>query len=163
MAAIKNGTKLEGEGAPVEEKKRGRGRPFKTALDDRDKEIIKMKKQGLKQSQISKVLGITQKAVCNRMKYIAEHPSFVEFCDKKAEHFEMLQHRMYEKFDDDEILDAVIRKQGVLPIAILQDKIRVLRDQAVIITEFDIRALGLAVNVPAQIETADIIEIEEDK
>ena len=142
-------------------------------LDEVDTKILKLANKGCTSREIASAVKLSQSAICQRMQRIKNSPEFKAFTSDKAMAFEILQKRMMDMLEDDEVLEAVIRKQGVIPIAVLQDKIRVMRGEVTEITAIDIRALGVIVNQtpPGTLSTSsaitnnyqDVIDVTEEE
>jgi len=73
---------------------------------------------------------------------------------------EQMQFKLLQTVDTD-LLKSMVNKRGMTDVAILEDKIRLIRGQATTLMSIDIRALGIMVNTtPPEAEVIDVGDTE---
>lgn len=94
---------------------------------------IKLRLQGLSYQEIGDLLGVTKQAIHYRLhKQFGNDESIEEFRafkNNKDSYLEWIQHRIAASIDDDDI-KTMKNKRGLTDLAILEDKIRLIRGQS---------------------------------
>ena len=120
----------------AESVKRGQQTKTKTKKD----KIIEYKQQGLTEREISTLTNTPNTTVHNTLQTVKNDPDYQVFTTTKAEKLEELQWQIYKSVDLDSI-KTMVNKRGLTDLAILQDKIQLLRGEATSIQAVDIRGL----------------------
>lgn len=102
--------------------------------------VKRMVGQGKSERDIANRLGLSKTSVHYYIQALREDPSFLAFQKDKAEILEGLQLEIYRAIDPD-IIKSMLLKRGLTDLAILQDKIALLRGQPTSISDIDLRGL----------------------
>lgn len=95
----------------------------------------------LTQEQTSQLTGISRSRISEIMSEVKSNPDQVLFTSNKDKVFEGLQAKLI-NLADDELLKTMLSKRGLTDVAILQDKISLIRGQATEIIDY--RSLSLS-------------------
>lgn len=95
----------------------------------------------LTQEQTSQLTGISRSRISEIMSEVKSNPDQVLFTSNKDKVFEGLQAKLINLADDD-LLKTMLSKRGFTDVAILQDKISLIRGQATEIIDY--RSLSLS-------------------
>jgi predicted DNA-binding protein YlxM (UPF0122 family) len=95
--------------------------------------LIELRRQNLSLSEIAKVVGCSKTNVHNRLEDIEEFERFSKNTDLA---YEVLQNRIYNTINDAVIQKAPLQSR-VWAIAVLEDKKRLIRQQATAIIDVD--------------------------
>lgn len=111
-------------------------------LDTKTKETVKKLAQetNLTQRQIAKVAGCSKTSVFQQLQELTKSDTFTNFQRDKDKIYEALQMQMVQ-LADPETLKHIVKKRGFTDVAILQDKIALLRNQPTNITDYQIRVV----------------------
>jgi len=132
------------------------------AITEEDKQLIKLSNKGLTQREMSDLTGIPKSTIQYRLQQFKDDPEFRNFKANKADVLEELQFKLASVVDHD-LLKSMVSKRGMTDLAILEDKIRLMRGEATSITTIDIRALGIMVNAtPMDIPKEEVIDIQHE-
>jgi hypothetical protein len=96
--------------------------------------------KGLTEREISKLTGTPKTTIHDQLQQLATTDEFRDFQTNKDKVFEGLQLKLINLADPD-LLKSMLNKRGFTDVAILQDKISLLRGQATEIHDVNIRAL----------------------
>jgi len=124
-----------------------RGKPDKGLIAD-----LALNKE-LSCRQIESITGLAKSRVAEIIQEVKSKQDFIDFQNNKDTVFENLQYRLINLADDD-LLKSMLNKRGFTDVAILQDKISLLRGQATEIHDVNIRAL-IASIVPDKADQSD--------
>jgi hypothetical protein len=105
--------------------------------------------------EISTLTEIPKSTIHNKLQALKDDPNFKSFRENKADVLEEMQFRLLQTVDTD-LLKSMVNKRGMTDVAILEDKIRLIRGQATTLMSIDIRALGIVVNA----EPPEVIDVE---
>ena len=125
------------------------------AITEEDKQLIKLSNKGLTQREMSDLTGIPKSTIQYRLQQFKDDPEFRNFKANKADVLEELQFKLASVVDHD-LLKSMVSKRGMTDLAILEDKIRLIRGETQSIQTIDIRALGIMVNATP----VDVIDVE---
>jgi hypothetical protein len=104
-------------------------------------QLIKMRTQkGLTEREISTLTGVPKTTIHSQLQELANSDEFRQFQTNKDKIFEGLQLKLINLADHDS-LKPMLSKRGMTDVAILQDKIQLLRGEATSIQAVDIRGL----------------------
>ena len=130
------------------------------AITEADKQLIKLANKGLTQREMSELTGIPKSTIQYKLQSLKDDPEFTNFKKNKADVLEELQFKLASVVDHD-LLKSMVSKRGMTDLAILEDKIRLMRGEATSITTIDIRALGVMVNLTTQnVTDSSVIDVE---
>lgn len=102
--------------------------------------VKRLVKQGKSTRDIAKRLGTCKSTVVYHIQALRKDPDFIAFQKNKAEALEALQLELYRAIDPG-IIKTMLERRGLTDLAILQDKIAVLRGQPTTIADVDLRGL----------------------
>lgn len=106
-----------------------------------DAKLIELREEkGLTEREISAITKVPKTTIHDQLQALTKTTEFQEFASNKDKTFEGLQYKLIQLADPD-LLKTMLSKRGFTDVAILQDKIQLLRGQATSITEVDIRHL----------------------
>ncbi len=126
-----------------------------------DADLIKYANKGLTVREISTLTNIPKSTVHNKLQELKDDVDFISFKENKASVLEQMQFKLLNSVDTD-LLKVMLSKRGMTDVAILEDKIRLIRGEATSISTIDIRALGVLVNLTPQSNTdSSVIDVEE--
>lgn len=114
---------------------------------DRNKIVDLVINKGVTQEQASKLTGTSQSRISEILSQVKQNPEYLEFQENKDKVFEGLQAKLC-NLADDATLKTMLSKRGMTDVAILEDKIRLIRGQATDITDVQIRGLIAHFTVP---------------
>ena len=136
--------------------------PATTTIDDTNKQIIKLANKGNTEREIAVLTNLPKTTVHDKLQTLKNDPAFIEFKNNKADVLEEIQFKLASVVDHD-LLKSMVSKRGMTDLAILEDKIRLMRGEATSITTIDIRALGIMVNAtPMDIPKEEVIDIQHE-
>ena len=121
---------------------------------DRKKIAKLILENGLTQEQTSALTNVSRSRISEIMSEVKENPESLIFSENKDKVFEGLQARLV-NLADDELLKTMLSKRGFTDVAILQDKIQLLRGQATEITAVQIRVLLDALPPPIPVQAVE--------
>lgn len=105
------------------------------------KKLLKMKAvKNMTEREISAITGIPKTTIHTQLQELAKSEEFQYFQNNKDKVFEGLQMKLINLADHDS-LKTMLSKRGFTDVAILQDKIQLLRGQATNINDLQIRVL----------------------
>ena len=107
---------------------------------DRCKAIDLVINHGLTHQQAADLSDCARSRISEIISEAKSDPDIALFADNKDKVFEGLQRKLINLADDD-LLKSMLNKRGFTDVAILQDKISLLRGQATEIHDVNIRAL----------------------
>jgi len=118
---------------------------------------------GLTQEQTSAITGVSRSRISEIMSEVKENPETILFQSNKDKIFEGLQAKLI-NLADDNLLKTMLSKRGFTDVAILQDKINLLRGEATSINLVDLRVLiaNIDKHDPAKVEEAEVIDVNQD-
>ena len=126
-----------------------------------NKQIVKLLNKGATEREIAAVTNLPKSTVHYKIQRIKDNPDFVNFKANKADVLEEIQFKLASVVDHD-LLKSMVSKRGMTDLAILEDKIRLMRGEATSITTIDIRALGVMVNLTTPASTEEVIDIQHE-
>lgn len=145
-----------------------RGRPPKPKVPNKtpkEKDIIKYTNKGLTVREIAELTNMAPSSVHLIQQRLKENLEFQDFAKNKQEYFEELQWKLLKSMDTD-VIKSIVTKQGVIPIAVLEDKLRLMRGEHTSLVSVDIRALLADVNAnpptPADATVIDVTDADTD-
>lgn len=95
----------------------------------------------LKQTEVSAITGISQSRISEIMSDIKSNPESLQFSKNKDKVFENLQLKMINLADTD-ALKGMLQKRGFTDVAILEDKIRLIRGESTQNISYDARVIS---------------------
>ena len=107
---------------------------------DQTREITKLAARGLTERQISSLTGVPQSTIHRRLQQIKADPGFLDFADNKADTYEQIQWLLLQQLDQ-EAAKSMLTRRGLTDVAILEDKIRLIRGQGTAASADQIRNL----------------------
>lgn len=90
--------------------------------------------------EIAALTGVGKTRIAELIREVKENPDTILFTENKDKIFEGLQAKLI-NLADDNLLKTMLSKRGLTDVAILQDKIQVLRGQASEVTGVQIRVI----------------------
>ena len=125
-----------------------------------NKQIVKLLNKGATEREIAAVTNLPKSTVHYKIQSLKKDPDFIHFKNNKADILEELQFKLASVVDHD-LLKSMVSKRGMTDLAILEDKIRLMRGESTSITTIDIRALGVMVNLtPQNVTDSSVIDVE---
>lgn len=125
---------------------------------DKDQALKLMVENGLNQTQIAKMQGVTPQCVSKSLHDVITSPEFRLFQKDKADVFEAVQLRLLQVLEDDpSIFARLVDKRGMVDLGILEDKIRTIRGQSTSISDIQVRGL-LAMLLHSDSKTATNVD-----
>ena len=126
-----------------------------------NKQIVKLLNKGATEREIAAVTNLPKSTVHYKIQSLKKDPEFIHFKNNKADILEELQFKLASVVDHD-LLKSMVSKRGMTDLAILEDKIRLMRGEATSITTIDIRALGVMVNLNPPASQEEVIDIQHE-
>jgi len=120
-----------------------------------DADLIKLANKGMTQREIAAVTNLPKSTVQYKLQHLKDDIEFKNFKANKADVLEEIQFKLASVVDHD-LLKSMVSKRGMTDLAILEDKIRLIRGETQSIQTIDIRALGIMVNATP----VDVIDVE---
>ena len=120
--------------------------PKKKINETVSKEIVRMVTNGTTEMDMSKVLGIPRSTIHDEIERLRKDKSFLLYKEKKGDVLEALEYRFLECITDEDI-KSMIQRRGMVDFAITADKCRLARGESTVISSWDIRSLGIMVNL----------------
>lgn len=102
--------------------------------------IAQLAVKGITEREIATLTNTPKTTVHQQIQKLKTDPNYMVFADNKAETLEQLQYKILNAVDH-EAIKSMVNKRGVTDIAILQDKIQLLRGQLNTHSLTDIRVL----------------------
>jgi predicted transcriptional regulator len=109
--------------------------PKGTTRADKKKIADLVLNKRLSQGQAAKLSGLAQSRVSEIIQEVKKDPNLQLFCDNKDKVLEAFQLKLL-NLADDSLLKTMLSKRGFTDVAILQDKIQLLRGQATEIVDY---------------------------
>jgi transcriptional regulator with XRE-family HTH domain len=118
----------------------------------------------LTQEQTSQLTGISRSRISEIMSEVKTNADVLLLKDNKAEILEGIQAKLINLADDD-LLKTMLSKRGMTDVAILEDKIRLIRGQATSISDIQVRGLiamiqAAPVDNPTCQPNSDVIDVD---
>ena len=133
-------------------------------IADKNKIVDLVINKGLTQEQAANLTNCAQSRISEIIQEAKQDPEVMLFANNKDKVFEGIQRKLI-NLADDAALKTMLSKRGFTDVAILQDKIQLLRGEATSIQAVDIR--GLIGCVIKSQETGkvegEVIDIDESK
>lgn len=107
---------------------------------DQTRAITKLAARGLTERQMSALTGIPQSSIHRRLQQIKSDPGYLDFCDNKADKYEQIQWLLLQQLGQ-KAAKSMLARRGLTDVAILEDKIRLIRGQATSASADQIRNL----------------------
>jgi predicted transcriptional regulator len=133
--------------------------PKGTTRADKKKIADLVLNKRLSQGQAAKLSGLAQSRVSEIIQEVKKDPNLQLFCDNKDKVLEAFQLKLL-NLADDSLLKTMLSKRGFTDVAILQDKIQLLRGQSVSIHDVNIRVLLDAVMPGYQGNSGPVMDAE---
>ena len=154
----KGKTKQTGETMAAEKIKQNQiTKPRKT-----DKKLIAELAAGkpLTQAQIGQLTNLSQNRVSEILQEVKNNQEFHQFTKNKDKVFENLQYRLI-NLADDNLLKTMLNKRGMTDVAILEDKIRLIRGESTANISYDAKVISASVaELRKMVNDNNVIEAE---
>ena len=133
-------------------------RPAQQQLTE-TRRIAALAAKGNTERDISTLTGIPKTTIHQTLQQLKMSPDYRGYCDNKADVLELLQYQIANAVDHASI-KTMLSKRGLTDLAILEDKIRLIRGQATDMSAVNIRLILDA--APKEIDSSNIIEVIEE-
>ena len=133
-------------------------RPAQQQLTE-TRRIAALAAKGNTERDISALTGIPKTTIHQTLQQLKMSPDYQTYCDNKADVLEMIQFQIANAVDHASI-KTMLSKRGLTDLAILEDKIRLIRGQATDLSAVNIRLILDA--APKEIDSSNIIEVIEE-
>jgi len=117
-------------------------------------QIAKLAGRGNTEREIATLTGVPKTTIHETLQKLKHDPDYITFCNDKSTALEVLQYQIANAVDHADI-KTMLSKRGLTDLAILEDKIRLIRGQATSISAVDIRALIDSIPVDNPVDIAD--------
>ena len=133
-------------------------RPAQQQLTE-TRRIAALAAKGNTERDISTLTGIPKTTIHQTLQQLKMSPDYRGYCDNKADVLELLQYQIANAVDHASI-KTMLSKRGLTDLAILEDKIRLIRGQATDLSAVNIRLILDA--APKEIDSSNIIDVTEE-
>ena len=109
-------------------------------------QIVALANKGNTERDISTLTGIPKTTIHQTLQQVKQSPDYRGYCDNKADVLELLQYQIANAVDHDSI-KTMLSKRGLTDLAILEDKIRLIRGQQGDVNYNQVQQIAISLNL----------------